>query len=204
MPPTQSPASTEEELRKIDQALSQSMLASLAFNAPQTMVLDDTATIELLLNPSASPTQLAGQVTAGGPVVTATIEITPRMQAELIPADPDAFLIRPIHKDAEQLIGSTHTTRWAWWVTARKSGPQKLMLVVYRLVRYGGKDEWLEVQSYNANIHVNVTWGQRLEALDWKWIGVTVVTALLIPAFWRWVDRRKSKEDKKKGARRAR
>ncbi len=204
--PTQSgAAAAQEELEKIDQALGQSLQGSIAYNAPQTMILDDTATIELLLNPSASPTEVGGQITPGGGlVVTASIEITPRMQAELIPADPDAFIIRPIHKDAEQLIGSAYTTRWAWLVTARKSGPQKLTMVIYRLVRYEGQDKWREVESYNSDIKVNVTWVQRLQALDWKWVGATLATSLLIPGFWRWFDGRRSKGGKKKAGRRGR
>lgn len=60
------------------------------------------------------------------------------------------------------------------------------------------------MQGYNTNIHVNVTWGQRIEALDWKWISATAVTALLIPGFGRRIESRRPKEGKKNGARWAR
>lgn len=187
--------SLQQQLQAIDQSLSQSMQSSIAYNAPSTMKLDETVTIELLINPSKSPAQLESQITESGSVVTAMIEITPLMRAELIAQDKEAFLIQPIHSDSEQLIGSTETTRWAWQITAKKSGDQKLTLVIYRLVKFEGKDYWREVQSYKADIVVKVSFGQRLGMIDWKWIVGIIITAILVPAFWRWIDSRKKQND---------
>jgi hypothetical protein len=122
-------SSVEAQLEQIDQLLSQSVQSSLAYNVPSYVGLDEAVTIELLLNPSISPTQLAGQVTENGEVITATIDITSMMRAELIPQNRDALDVQPLHADQVQLISSLDTTRWAWLVTGKKSGTQKLLLL---------------------------------------------------------------------------
>ena len=64
-------------------------------------------------------------------------------------------------------------------------------MVVYRLLQYQGQDYWREVETYKTNINVNVTVAQRIQSIDWKWLAGILITALLIPAFWRWIDNRK-------------
>jgi hypothetical protein len=216
-PPTEEPASTEApistgepvstpDFNKIDQVLKASLIGSIAYNAPQAMKLNEIVTIELLLNPSVEPTALATQITGGGPVITASIQVTPRMKAVLIPQGEDTFLIQPMHDNPEQLIGSTETTKWSWDVTAKKAGTHRLTLVIYRLITVDGNENWRLVESYKSDIAVEVSMIQRILMLDWKWISGILVTAFLIPAFWRWIDQRKkqteavqkSKQPKKK------
>lgn len=190
--------SVGNQLAEIDDILRQSISASIAYNQPKSMKLDETTTIELLLNPSLSPQALSTQVTASGQVASASVQITPRMKALLISDDSNAFTIQPVHDNPEQLVSGTETTRWSWRVTARKSGTQRLTLTLYRLVQFQGEDYWRAIESYQANIDVQVTFAQRLSSLDWGWIAGIVVTALLIPAFWRWMDYRKKKSNSKK------
>jgi len=186
--------SVEDQLVQIDDILRQSISASIAYNKPQSMRLGDTTTIELLLNPSLSPEALSTQVTESGQVTSASVQITPRMKAVLLSDDAQAFSIQPEQDNPEQLVSGTETTRWAWLVTAHKSGQQKLTLILYRLVQYQGQDYWREIESYQADIDVKVTVAQRLGSLDWKWIVGILITALLIPAFWRWLDQRKKRK----------
>ena len=49
------PLNIENQLAQVDAILQQSTQASIAFNAPSEMRVDETVTIELLLNPSLSP-----------------------------------------------------------------------------------------------------------------------------------------------------
>jgi hypothetical protein len=167
------------------------MKSNFAYNAPQSMKLSDTVTMELLLNPSISASELGKQITESGAITTGTFEITPRMKAELIAQDKDAFIITQIPEDPIQLMSATETTQWKWLITGKKGGPQLLTLVVYRLVQYQGQDYWREVTTYKTNINVNVTITQRIKSIDWKWLAGILITALLIPAFWRWIDNRK-------------
>jgi hypothetical protein len=129
----QQPLSIEEQLIQIDQSLKQSLTAGIAYNAPSTMRLDESATIELLLNPAISPEALATQVTESGNVVKASIEITSRMKAVLKASEQDAFDIQPLHDSEEQLVSGTETTKWSWFVTAKRldcTGLQLLFIVL--------------------------------------------------------------------------
>ena len=202
-PPTATPLPTgavpltvAQQLDQIDSALKESLSGSIVYNLPNTIKLDETATIELLLTPSLTPNALATQVAESIQVVTGSIDITPRMKAVLIAQD-DGLLVKPLEENPEQLISDTDTTKWTWFVTAKKSGSHKFTLVVYRLINYEGKDYWRQVESYSANIEVEVTLGQRIMMLDWKWIAGILITLLIVPAFWRWMDN-KNKKGKKK------
>jgi hypothetical protein len=187
--------SLQAQFDEINKSLSESMKSSIAYNIPVSMNLDDSATIELLLNPQQSPEELGKQVTEGGQVVTATIEITPFMKAELISVDMDAFTIQPMLDNPIQPIGTNTVTKWAWVVNANKAGPQKLTLVISRLVKAQGQDYWTIIQTYKSEIDVKVTVAQWLASLDWKWIIGIIITALVIPGFWRWNDQRKKQTE---------
>jgi len=169
------------------------MSASFAYNAPESLALDQTTTVQLLINPSSSPDALATQAVKGGSVISGTVEITPRMKAELIAPDGSAFAITALHDSPEQLVSATQTTKWEWQVTPKKEGLQHLTLVIYRLVKYQGQDYWREVKTYQSDIAINVTLSQRIQALDWNWFGGVLITAILVPAFWRWVDHSKKR-----------
>jgi len=185
----------KRQLQEIDQSLAQSIKSSIAYNAPQAMKLNETATIELLLNPLVEPSTLATQLTEGGQVITAIIQITPRMKAVLLPVPEGAFLIQPLHDNSEQLISTTESTKWSWDITAKEGGTNTLTLVVYRLITLDGIDNWRIVETYRSDINVEVTVAQRFLMLDWKWIVGIIVTALLIPSFWRWYDQRKKEDE---------
>jgi hypothetical protein len=120
------------------------------------------------------------------------------MKALLVANDDAAFVVKPIHDDPEQLISKTDTTRWAWLTTAKKGGVQRLTLVVYRLVEYDGRSYWREVETYKADINIEVTLMQRVKSLDWAWVVGVIVTAVAVPAFWRWMDQRKKQAAQKK------
>jgi hypothetical protein len=187
----------DEQLAKVDEALHQSLQASIAYNAPQTMQLDETITMELLLNPSVEPPGLGAQIAEPGQVVTASIEVTARMKAELISRDAEAFFIQPLHNSPEQFISGTETTRWNWDVTAAKGGAQRLTLIIYRLVVVDGVESWRQIETYRSDIDVTVTFGQRLAMLDWKWFAGILISALFIPALWRYMDNRNKKRKKR-------
>jgi len=189
-------AGLEAEFANVDELLKQSTGASLAYNKPESMTLDETVKIELLLNPSITPKQLSTQITEAGTITTGTTEVTPRMTAYLYSQDSSALVVQPLHENPEQLVGETSTTKWSWSVKAVKGGTHTLTLKVFRLVKYEGKDYWREVEAYDSDIHVKVSFNQLIKTLDWKWILPTLATALLIPAFWRWFDKRKQLNDK--------
>ena len=207
--------SPEELLAQVDAALAKALKGHFTYVAPSVMKLDETLTIEILLNPSLSAEELATQIVESSGLVTSTAEpgvllsrsggevkvigsqaeITPLMKAILLAEDPQAFNIQPIHDDEIQIVGKNSTTAWRWLVTAQEGGIQKLILVIYRQVKLEEQAYWRDVETYRAEIDVKVTFAQWLGSLDWKWIVGVLVTALLIPAFWRWIDRRKKQAE---------
>jgi formylglycine-generating enzyme required for sulfatase activity len=132
-------------------------------------------------------------------IETSQIEITQRMRSVLLSKDPDAFIIKDIHYDSEQVISLMDKTTWSWSVTAKKRGTQTLELIIYQLVKFEGKDFWHEVEAHKANIVVEVTVADRLKSLDWKWIAsfllAFVGSALGVLS---WLNNRKKKAEEEK------
>ncbi len=189
--------STQEELLQIDEALNQSTSASIAYNAPKEMSLNETVTIELLLNPSLSEPELVKQVEEIGYLYHGFIEITPRMKAEILSPNKDAFVIQAVHAQPEQVISGSDTTTWSWFITAKKGGTQNLVIVLYRYVKYDGEEYWREVETYRSDIAVKVTLLDKLTPFGWYWIAGILGAALLVPAFRRWMDPRNKKNKRK-------
>jgi hypothetical protein len=204
-------------LQAIDDQLQNSLKSSvaikssIAFNKPSQMELGQTASIELLVNPSMSEADLATQLvelsglvtSTAGPtliapsgeissIVTDRINITPRMKAVLKSEDPDAFFIEKMHDGDDQAISGLETTKWRWTVTAKKEGSKKLELIISRLLEVDGKEQWREVETYIADIDVEVNPIEKLWDLDWKWIA-SVILIPLVGVIWGWWLNRKKK-----------
>jgi hypothetical protein len=219
--------SLEEELDRVQVQLNRSLRGNIKYTAPTTMELNESFLIELRLNPSLSADELGTEIVQHGGFVTSTadpdvllstsgaevkvlgseVEITPLMKAVLVSEDPEAFSLQPLHAAEIQPVGKQTTTIWQWLITAKQSGTHRLILVIYRQINIDGKEYWPSVETHQAYIDVRVTFGEVLRSMDWKWIAGILVTALLIPAFWRWIDQRrkrseevpKPKSQKKKG-----
>lgn len=183
------PVDISSQLKQIDALLQHQITGSIAYNKPGSMSLGQTATIELLLNPSVSEQELATQVTESGSVATASIELTPQMKAVLLSPLAEAFTIQPVQAET-QLISGSQTTKWSWFVTANKSGTQKLVLVIYRLVKFQGEDYWREVETYKTDIEVKVPFARWILSIDWKWLISILVAMASLPFVWRWFNRR--------------
>jgi hypothetical protein len=190
LPPTAAPVDILAQMQQIDAALRQQISGSIAYNQPESMELEEPAAIQLLLSPSLTEEQLGTQVTEPGEVQTAVIQITPRMKAVLLSPLEEAFTIQPLQQDV-QLVSASEPTRWTWSVTPRQAGTQRLVLVLSRLVLYEGQEYWREVETYKADIQVNVPFTRRIQSIDWKWlIGILVALASL-PFLQKWIARRK-------------
>ena len=192
--PTTEPSSSEGEdpLGEVDEILRKTIPASIAYNSPSEMRLDETVTIELLLNPSLSEKELEKQVSEAGDTVTGVVEISPQMKAEIFAQDADSFSIRNLHADPIQIVSGTETTKWSWYVTARKEGTQRLTIILYRLVKFDGEEFWREVQTYKSDINIQVTLLNRLQSFGWGWIASLLAALAAIPAVRGWVRRSRS------------
>jgi hypothetical protein len=168
---------------RIDEALRETLSTRVSYRAPHSMDLNETVTVELALDAGEESLDLGEPVDGSGEVITAKVEVTPRTKAELISQEEGAFVIQPLHGDPEQFISTTEATRWEWDVTPRRGGPQRLTLVIYRLITVDGIEDWRQVAIYRTDVEVQVTWVQRIMLLDWRWIagfvGILAVTIVL-------------------------
>lgn len=180
---------------------------------PSIMSLDSSFMMVLQLSPNLSAPELEAQVAAASGLPTSpaqpgtlmapdgglvavrsdVVEVTPFMQATLLAEDREAFEIQSLHDKAIQAVDPYSTTNWQWLIIAKKPGSQRLLLIISRQVRSNDEGHWHMIQSYKADINVNVSLSKWLASLDWKWIAGILITAVLIPGFWRWYDLRKAK-----------
>ncbi len=165
-------------------------LASIAFNAPQEMNLDETTGIELLLSLTEPIERLQMQLKEAGKPQGARIRAATQMEATLRPARKDVFEVVPVFPD-KQTLRPDVPTRWAWKVTPLEGGRQELLLAVGAPI-----ESWapMTMTTYTHSIAVNVTpWKHvtRFGKNNWQWLW----TALLIPAagvVWRRWRRKRS------------
>jgi hypothetical protein len=66
-------------------------------------------------------------------------------------------------------------------------------LTLFRQVQYNGQAYWRMLETYKNKIHISVSMEQRLRGFDWYWLAGILLTTLLIPAIWRFIDRRNKK-----------
>jgi len=195
----------------VDDQFRNVLQGNIAFFKPDQIEKNRTAIIELILSPTESQEELTTQIVEKGNFVTSTVdpniliapsgemvtiktdqvEITPRMKAVLKSQNPEAFIISEMHDNAEQVISTVVPTTWRWSVTAKIEGSQTLELVIYQLIKYDEKEFWHEVETYKADIIVDVTVSNRLKSLDWKWVAGFIVTLIgAIIGILKWQDER--------------
>jgi hypothetical protein len=61
-------------------------------------------------------------------------------------------------------------------------------------VKFEGQDYWREVETYQADIVINVPLSHRLSSFDWKWLISIVVAVISLPFVWRLFSRRKKEQ----------
>ena len=217
---TQNPTQTIREVfASVEEQIMRGIQGNIAFNKPEKMNTGETEIIELLLSPAKSQADLATQIVERRGLATSTaepdvliapsgeiisvetsrVEITPRMKAVLVPYETDAFVIMAMHDNAEQVVTSSDLTAWRWSVTAKEEGSQTLELILYQLIKYDGKEFWHEVETYKADIVVEVTLADRVKSLDWKWIAgfiLTLVGSVFGILSWQSSRKKKVEEDK--------
>ena len=192
--PAITPTLSPSIIANIDSALHNAIQGSIVYNTPDALQFDQTVDILLSISPSTSTGDLQKLIQQQNQSLKGELVITPLMKAELRSEDAQAFTIQAFHDTPEQVIIAGEPTEWRWSITAKRPGDQVLTLTVYRQVEYNDQMYWRMIQNYQNSIHVTITAQQRLLNFDWKWLAGILLTALLIPAIWRLVDRGKKKK----------
>jgi len=164
-------ADIESELRAAVAGLGH---GHLAFNTPTRLGLHQTATIQLLLSPSQSVTQLERKLAQPGARAGAPVRFSPTMQAELKASD---FEVTPLD-DARKLIDPNAPTSWQWEISPKHTGLLHLTLSVTAFVTVGGQKTTYQVREFDRKLLIQV--GLITEARDflsgnWQWLWSTIL-----------------------------
>jgi hypothetical protein len=170
--------------------------ANVGFQVPESMRMDETKSIELVVSPTESAESLVQGLEEEGRKETATTRYSDRMEAKLVGT---GFTITPAGPDI-QPVEPGQVTRWRWQIQPKAGGTQRLDLTLNAIVN-DGKDRKL-ITALKREININVTWGQRastflgaLKEVHWIWGALVVPIAGAIYAWWR---KRGSKPRKKR------
>lgn len=137
----------------IDALLDKLAAGALAFNAPESLALQEAGVIQLLLSPSLTKEQLAALIREPGAVKTATLKISSSMEAKL--TSGPVFSIQAISPE-EQMISQAEPTEWRWNVTPLQPGKHRLHLVVNAIVKVGESEKRRMLKTFDREIQVMV------------------------------------------------
>lgn len=170
----------------VDRILESMELGSIAFNAPLSMNLEDSAEIQLLLSLEQSVEDLRNAVTAAGEKEGARIRVSNRMEARL---QGQSFQITAITPE-EQAITSKGVTEWKWEVNPTSTGQHNLHLTLTALFKVDGTPARRAIRTFDKEIEVEVTWDQKVAGFareHWRWLWAAILAPV---AGWFWKKRK--------------
>jgi len=188
-PLTPSPPPRIDRFGAIDQILEKLEFGNIAFNAPQSMNLNNTAMIQLLLGLAVPTDELKRMIEAEGEKVGAQIRVSDRMEALL--TGPN-FAITAVTPEI-QAVSRSNITEWKWEVKPISKGRNYLHLTISSLLDVDGASTPRTIRTFDKIIDVEVTWHQRVFSFvenNWQWLW----TAILIPIVgWLWKRKKRPK-----------
>lgn len=189
--PKPAPMKAEDRLGAVDRILAKLAFGNVAFNAPKTMNLHETAVIQLLLSLETPIDELKQMVEAAGEKEGEQIRVYDRMQAHL--SGPN-FAITAI-TDETQAVSRSNITEWKWEVKPNSGGRHNLHLTMEVLLSVDGASTPRGIRTFDKVIEVEVAWHQRVGSFfenNWQWLWA----AILVPIIgWLWKRKKASKPD---------
>lgn len=164
---------------------------NIVYDPPETMNLEETKLVNLILGPNKTVAELAAAIPdkRGRQLQTDNIQWHGYMQAEMSGTD---FDITPI-TSPKQLVSEQDTTRWSWSIRPKKPGRQTLYLTLYAIIDEDGAEKPLSIRPFDPKeIVVNVTIFQRAGLFltsvgsHMEWVIAALVGIVAPAAFWLW------------------
>ncbi|WDE06280.1 hypothetical protein SG34_004975 [Thalassomonas viridans] len=173
----------------VDQALKAMASANIAFNAPESLNLNESSQVHLILSLAHSITELKQAISAAGEKHGASIKVSNRMEASLTGHNFDITAITP----GVQAVSGELPTHWRWEIYPKKTGLHRLHLTLTAHLEVDGKDTPRAITSFDKKIDVTVTAGQRFALFfsnNWQWLWAAILVPLVT---WYWQKRSKNK-----------
>jgi hypothetical protein len=173
--PSPQPAAPAE-FEAIEAALSGMVIGSIAFNVPSRIPVGESVTVQLLLSPSATETELKALIETGGTIETHRVRISGEMEARLV---GESFTITSVHASPRQLPNRLEPTEWRWTITPTMDGPRRrtLHLTLPAIVIGRAGEVPYSVRTLEKVIEVEVTWSRRVSSFsagNWQWLWATI------------------------------
>ncbi|CAN5449912.1 hypothetical protein BH10BAC6_BH10BAC6_17890 [soil metagenome] len=151
--------------------------ASIAFNAPDEIQLDDVQRVQLRLSLQKKVEELKRDIVESGTTEGASVQIGNVVSATL---SGDGFQITEL-TPSEQGIIESDDTEWRWQVTPTEPGEHFLNVSLSTKLKIDGKDITRSIKTYEHQIRVNVTVTQIVSGFvskNWQWLWAVVVAPI--------------------------
>lgn len=159
--------------------------ANVAFTTPDSMKLEETKDIELLVSPTESVETLVNNLGEPGRAGTGTTKFADRMEAKLVSTGFNITAASP----EIQPVEPGQNTRWIWQIKPKEGGPQRLDLTLSAVIN-DGKDRKL-ITTFKRDIRINVSLGHRastfiagLKDAQWLWVAIILPLGGAIYGWW--------------------
>lgn len=157
----------------VDHILEELKKANIAFNAPETMKVNETVPIILLMSKALSGKDLSLKLSnlisdssKIGKTYWDIVKVSTKMEAHLSGL---GFIVKPITPVA-QLVREEKDTRWEWSVLAEEAGLRTLYLTLNAYVEYRDEKTTQTIQTYRKSVFVYV---KPIDAI-WAWINKNI------------------------------
>lgn len=179
-PPTGTPrvAMSATPRTSVDDILAAMTTANIAFNTPNTINVQETAQIQLLLSLQKSIEELTAALTAEGVRAGETVKVSNRMEARLTGPNFQITAITP----EEQAISATENTEWRWEIKPTIAGQHNLHLTLTALINVEGTNTRRSIRTFDRIIEVEVTPGQMAWEFFkkyWQWLWAVVLVPIV-------------------------
>jgi hypothetical protein len=166
----------------IDRILEKLELGNIAFNAPRSINLHDTAVIQLMLGLATPIDELKRMIEAEGEKEGARIRVSDHMEDRLSGFN---FAITAINPEI-QVVSRSYVTEWKWEIKPSSEGRQYRHLTISALLAVDDISALRAIRTFDRVIEVEVAWHQRVGLFvekNWQWLWA----ALLVPIVgWLW------------------
>jgi len=163
----------------VDRLLNEMEFGTIAFNAPNSINIDDSPQIQLILSLAETVEKLKRSITEEGEKIGATIKVSDRTEARL---SGYMFQITAITPEI-QAVSKYQQTECKWEIYPNKEGKHKLHLTLTALLDIDGYSTPRAIRTFDRVIEVNVTATQKIRLFfknNWQWLlGSPIVLGLI-------------------------